>query len=113
MLDLVKGQLEHTWTFRSGTVDLTGAERAEEGVRKRCREKKEYERHFCHAACSSRVLESVDIGLSRAAFVPSTLFLSSMKHHQVLCVLSACCPCLVCMLSKVYLARVPFETRNP
>ena len=29
MLDLVKGQLEHTWTFRSGTVDLSGAERAE------------------------------------------------------------------------------------
>ena len=43
MLDFVKGQLEHTWTFRSGTVDLTGAERAEaacvggatKGVRRR------------------------------------------------------------------------------
>ena len=29
MLDSVTGQLEHKWTFRSGTVDLTGAERAE------------------------------------------------------------------------------------
>ena len=48
-------------------------------------------RHFGHAACLSWALESVDIGLSRAAFVPSTLFLSSMRHHQVLCVLSVCC----------------------
>ena len=32
-------------------------------------------------------------------------FLSSMKHHQVLC--------LVCMSFKAYLVREPFETRNP
>ena len=64
MLDLAKSQLEHTTDLSSWAVDLAGSGRAEEGVRKWCREKKEYERPFCHTACSSRVLESVDIGLS-------------------------------------------------
>ena len=59
-------------------------------VRKRCREK-EYERHLATRRVRAWALESVDIGLSRAAFVPLTLFLSSMRHHQVLCVLSVCC----------------------
>ena len=58
----------------------------------------------------SWALESETISLSRAAFVPSTLFLSSMRHYQVLRVLSACCLHVVCMLSVVYFARAPFET---
>ena len=38
-------------------------------------------------------------------------FLSSMSHHQVLC-LHACClsVCFVCTLSKAYLSSDPFET---
>ena len=88
MLDLVRNQLEPT-------VDLTvlcrrpyaGSERTEAA----CGATKEDERHFCRAACSSLGLESVDIGLLRVTFVQFDTFLSSMKHHQVLC--------LVCMLS--------------
>ena len=51
-------------------------------------------RHLATLHARAWALESVDIGLSRAAFVPLTLFLSSMRHHQVLCLvcmLSACC----------------------
>ena len=48
-------------------------------------------RHLATLHARAWALESDTIGLSRAAFVPLTLFLSSMRHHQVLCVLSACC----------------------
>ena len=113
MLDLVNSQLEHTIDLSSWAVDLAGSARAKAACASGAGRRKRTTPPSCHAVCLSRVLESVDIGLSRAAFVLLTLFLSSMKHHQVLCVLSACCPCLVCMLSKVYLARVPFEARNP
>ena len=51
----------------------------------------------CHAARSSWGLESVDIRLLRATFVLFDTFLSSMRHHQVLCLacmLSVCLPVL-------------------
>ena len=107
ILDLVRNQLEHTidlpllcrrpyggWTCRGWCV--SGATK---GVRHRhlatrrawaVPTKRRPSPPSCHAACSSWALESVDIGFSRAAFVSSTLFLSSMRHHQVLRVLSAC-----------------------
>ena len=114
MLDLVRNQLRPT-------IDLTvlcrrhcaGSERTEEGVRKRCLEKKEY-----GAAILPRGVLELGARIRGHRLVMNYIrafdtFLSSMKHHQVLCVLSACCPCLVCMLFKAYLVRVPFETRNP
>ena len=60
-LDLYAGpcenQLEHTIDLSSWAVDLAGSGRAEEGVRKRCREKKEYEHHLAtrraRAGCSN------------------------------------------------------------
>ena len=72
MLDLVRNQLKPT-------IDLTvlyrrpyvGSERAEASCVGGAT--KEDERHFCHAACSSLGLKSVDIGLSRATFVLLTL----------------------------------------
>ena len=89
ILDLVKNQLEHTidlsllcrrpyrgWTRRGCVCELCRKDVAAS----------------CHAACSSWTLESDTIGLPRAAFVPSTLCLSYMRHHQVLHVLSACSP---------------------
>ena len=105
MLDLVESQLEHTIDLSSWAADLVGSGRAEAACASGAGRRRRTTPPFCHAACLSWVLESVDIGLSRATFGPLTLFLSSMKHHQVLCV-------FVCMLSKVYLARVPFETRS-
>ena len=104
MLDLVKSQLEHT------TVDLSLWCSQPRGVRTR----------------GGRVRGRCDKG-GRAPFLPRGMlelgarirghplvtshirafdtFLSSMKHHQVLC--------LVCMSFKAYLVREPFETRNP
>ncbi len=92
MLDLVRNQLEPT-------VDLTvlcrrhcaGPERAEEGVRTRCLEKKEY-----GAAILPRGVFELGARIHGPRLVTSDIhafdtLLSSMKHHQVLC--------LVCMLS--------------
>ena len=47
----------------------------------------------------------------RATFVLLDAFLSSMSHHQVLC-LHACClsVCFVCTLSKAYFSSDPLET---
>ena len=86
-----ESQLEHTIDLSYWAVDLVGSGRAEAACASGAGRRKRTTPPFCHAACLSWVLESVDIGLSRAAFVPLTLLLSSMRHHQVLCVLSACC----------------------
>ena len=114
MLDLERNQLK-------SIVDLTvlcrrhcaGPERAEEGVRTRCLEKKDY-----GAAILPRGVFELWARIRGHRLVTSNIravdtFLSSMKHHQVLCVLSACCLCLVCMSFKAYLGRDPLETRNP
>ena len=114
MLDLERNQLKPI-------VDLTvlcrrhcaGPERAEEGVRTRCLEKKEY-----GAAILPRGVFELGARIRGHPLVTSDIrafdtFLSSMKHHQVLCLACMLSVCLVCMLFKVYLVRVPFETRNP
>ena len=110
ILDLVKNQLEHTidlsllclrrpyrgWTLRGWCV--SGADKrtlSPPSCHVACTidaDRSTVRAPSCHVACSSWALESDTIGLSRAACVPSTLFLSSMRHHQVLRVLSACCP---------------------
>ena len=58
-----------------------------------------------------REFESLDIRLLRATFVLLDAFLSSMSHHQVLClVLHACCLFCLHVLYKAYFGSDPLET---
>ena len=98
MLDLVLNQLKPI-------IDPTvlchrycaGPERAEEGVCKRCLEKKEY-----GAAILPRGVLELGARIRGHQLVTSHIrafdtFLLSMKHHQVLClvyILSVCLSCL-------------------
>ena len=111
MLDLVRNQLKPI-------VDLmvlcrrpyAGSERAETA----CGAEKEGERRLA----TRRVRVRAGARIRGHPLVTSDIrafdtFLSSMKHHQVLCLVCMLSVCLVCTLYKAYLGSDPLETCNP
>ena len=103
MLDLERDRLRPI-------VDLT---RGQSARRPRAvRRGQEYDAAILPHGAFELEFESVDIRLLRATFVLFDTVLSSMRHHQVLC-LACMLSVLVCTLFKAYLGSDPLETCSP
>ena len=105
-LDLCAGPWERS--AEAHHRPYVGSERAETAVRGG----QEYDAAILPRGAFELEFESVDICLLRATFVLFDTVLSSMRHHQVLC-LSCMLSVLVCTLFKAYLGSDPLKTCSP